>query len=88
MISSAPIVKNDTNSDGHRHGTHQHVHDGHPQHDDHGHASHDHPAARSISLLNAPGLSLLRMSAVQRLCGAIGLTAILWVAVLWTLQPA
>lgn len=33
-----------------------------------------------------PGFSLLRLSAAQRLIGAVALSALLWVAVLWVIR--
>ena len=56
------------------------------QHHDHAH-THDHDpahAARPASHV-AARLSLLRMSAGQRLIGAAALSAILWLGVYWAL---
>ena len=64
-------------SDGHAH-EHDHAH-GPASHDHHGHA-HD-PAA-----VVAPGPSLLRMSAFDRLLGAGVLSALLWAAVKWAMS--
>jgi hypothetical protein len=54
-----------------------------PHHHDHAHHDHTH-AARPASHV-AARLSLLRMSAGQRLIGAGGLCAILWLGVWWAL---
>ena len=54
---------------------HAHEHDGH----DHGDRHQDHSAAAP-----AP-VSLLRLSALERLVGALGLSALIWGAVWWAL---
>lgn len=60
----------------------------HHDHANHAHAHHDHHnhthAARPASHV-AARLSLLRMSAGQRLIGAVMLSAILWLGVWWAL---
>jgi len=68
---------------GHRH---DHAHD-------HGHAhdhAHDHRPAGEAGRGPAPAperaLSLLRMSAAQRLAGACALSALVWAGVIWALQ--
>ena len=60
---------------GHAHGhAHDHAHD-------HTHA-HDHARA-SVARRARPGLSLLRMSAVQRLVIALAFVAAIWLGVVW-----
>ncbi|MFD1703046.1 hypothetical protein ACFSCV_08515 [Methylopila henanensis] len=50
-------------------------------HHDHAHHSHgDHGHGRRA---HAPGLSLLRASAAARLVGAVGASALIWLAVWW-----
>ena len=60
---------------------------------DHGHAhdhAHDHRPAGEAGRGPAPAperaLSLLRMSAAQRLAGACALSALVWAGVIWALQ--
>lgn len=66
-------------SDTHDHDhDHDHTHD-HVAGDHHGHA-HD-PAA-----VVAPGVSLVRLSALQRLAGATFLSALIWTAVRWAMS--
>lgn len=72
---------------GHAH-AHSHVHaSGHA----HAHpAGHDADPAQGSALLlppkaSAPVASLLMSSALRRLAGALGLTALLWAAVAWAL---
>lgn len=55
-----------------------------PHHHDHTHHDHHTHAARPASHV-ATRLSLLRMSAGQRLIGAVLLSAILWLGVWWAL---
>ncbi|HMN70778.1 MAG TPA: hypothetical protein PKA55_02790 [Rhodoblastus sp.] len=66
----------------HRHHDHDHDHvhgaPGHAAGDHHGHA-HD-PSA-----VVAPGPSLLRMSALDRLAGAAFLSALIWLGVKWAM---
>ncbi|MCB1545520.1 MAG: hypothetical protein KDJ30_14935 [Rhodoblastus sp.] len=66
-----------THSD-HAHHDHDHGH-AHDHGDHHGHA-HD-PAA-----IVAPGPSLLRMSALERLAGAGVLSAMIWLGVKWAMS--
>ena len=66
-----------THSD-HAHHDHDHGH-AHDHGDHHGHA-HD-PAA-----IVAPGPSLLRMSALERLAGAGVLSALIWLGVKWAMS--
>ena len=66
-----------THSD-HAHHDHDHGH-AHDHGDHHGHA-HD-PAA-----IVAPGPSMLRMSALERLAGAGVLSALIWLGVKWAMS--
>ena len=66
-----------THSD-HAHHDHDHGH-AHDHGDHHGHA-HD-PAA-----IVAPGPSMLRMSALERLAGAGVLSAMIWLGVKWAMS--
>lgn len=65
---------------------HDHAHAHH-----HGHAhsrahDHAHDSGHAEAPRRArPGLSLLRMSAAQRLAGACGALALLWAGVFWAL---
>jgi hypothetical protein len=53
---------------------------------DHGHGhSHEHGHAHDPSLIRPPGFSLLRLSALARLGGALALSAVLWLGVWWAL---
>ena len=59
---------------------HGHVHDHAHGHDDH------HGHAHDPSAVVAPGPSLLRMSALERLAGAGVLSALIWLGVTWAMQ--
>lgn len=48
----------------------------------HHHHDHDHPHAPQIQALP----SLLRLSAMQRLAAAGGISLLLWVAIFWAMQ--
>ena len=63
----------------HHHHDHDHAHHTHGHDDHHGHA-HD-PAA-----VVAPGPSLLRMSALERLAGAGVLSGLIWLGVKWAMS--
>lgn len=54
-------------------------------HDHADHADHDHGRARAATARGA-SLSLLRMSALGRLAGALALSAFVWLAVWWALR--
>ncbi|MBX9760392.1 MAG: hypothetical protein K2Y29_16555 [Beijerinckiaceae bacterium] len=63
------------------HDDHAHAHDHGHEHDHaHDHPSHDHTSAARRA---EPGLSLLRMSALQRLAIALALVAAIWLGVAW-----
>lgn len=47
---------------------------------------HDHGHAHDPSAVAAPGLSLVRLSAVERLAGAAILAALIWAGVWWALK--
>ena len=61
-----------------------HAHAHHHEHD-HSAQSHAQSHAQDHALRQAAGLSLLRMSAAQRLMGAGALVALLWLGVFWAL---
>lgn len=62
-----------------------HHHDDHAHHHEHAH-DHAHPHEHGHGPRRAePGLSLLRMSAAQRLGGAAVVLALLWGGVFWAL---
>ena len=61
-----------TSREPHAH-THGHTH-GHTHSQDHDHAQ-----------AHAPGLSLIRVSAAQRVAGAAALAGLLWLGVFWAL---
>ena len=65
---------------------HHHDHDhGHP-HDVQVHAHDDHHGhAHDPSAIVAPGPSLLRLSALERLAGAGALSALIWIGVRWAM---
>ena len=63
----------------HDHG-HAHRHDHAHEHDDH------HGHAHDPSAVVAPGPSLLRMSALERLAGAGVLSALIWLGVKWAMS--
>ena len=78
------------------HGAHCHAH----AHADHSHADHSHAHAHADHshaelgrdrpmpvVLREPGLSLLRLSALQRVAGALVFSLLLWATVLWALKP-
>lgn len=61
---------------------HNHDHHGHAHgHGDAGHEHHGH--AHDPAAVVAPRLSLLRMSALDRLLGAAVLSALIWLGVKW-----
>lgn len=66
----------------HDHAAHAHDHAAHSHsahdHAAHGHAPHAHPPT-------PPGFSLLRLSAAQRLAGALALIAVIWTGVFWAI---
>ncbi len=65
----------------HMHRAHAHAHlpgDAAHAHDTHGHA-HDPD-------LVAPSFSLLRLSALERLAGALAISAAIWAGTLWALR--
>jgi hypothetical protein len=69
------------------HDDHAHAHDHGHAHDhthphDHAHEAHSHGHA-SVARRAEPGLSLLRMSALQRLAIALALVAAIWLGVGW-----
>lgn len=71
---------------------HVHAHDhaaGHDHHHGHGHDAAAHAHAPSLLLPTpapAPVASLLMSSALLRLAGAVGLSALLWATVAWALS--
>jgi hypothetical protein len=62
----------------HDHAPHSHPHDRHHGGDAHGHA-HDPELVR-------PSFSLLRLSALERLAGAVAISAAIWAGTLWALR--
>ena len=69
------------------HGAHRHAR----AHAEHNHADHSHAEMgrdRPMPVvLREPGLSLLRLSALQRVAGALVFSLLLWATVLWALKP-
>jgi ABC-type Zn2+ transport system substrate-binding protein/surface adhesin len=80
MTSREPQAHAHAHNHEHDH-AHGHAH-GHAHHD---HAHHDHAHDPAPASSHAPGLSLIRMSAAQRLTGAGALAALLWLGVFWAL---
>ena len=64
------------------HGAHRHAH----AHADHSHAELGRDRPMPV-VLREPGLSLLRLSALQRVAGALLFSLLLWATVLWALKP-
>lgn len=80
-----------THDHAHNHGhAHDHAHDHAHNHGHDHHHAHDHRPAGEAGRGPAPAperaLSLLRMSAAQRLAGACALSALVWAGVIWALQ--
>ena len=78
---------------GHAYADHSHADHSHADHShaDHSHADHSHAELgrdRPMPVvLREPGLSLLRLSALQRVAGALVFSLLLWATVLWALKP-
>ncbi len=54
--------------------------------DPHDHAGHDHDHAHApVAAARGPAFSLLRLSALQRMAGALALAGVVWLAVWWAL---
>ena len=71
----------------HGHDGHAHRHDhGHEHEHEHGHGHDHHGHAHDPAAVAAPGPSLLRMSALDRLLGAGVLSALIWAAVKWAMS--
>lgn len=66
----------------HHHPGHDHAHHAHGR--SHGDADH-HGHAHDPSAVVAPGPSLLRMSALERLAGAGLISALIWLGVKWAM---
>ena len=76
----------------HNHADHSHADHSHADHSHaHAHADHSHAELgrdRPMPVvLREPGLSLLRLSALQRVAGALVFSLLLWATVLWALRP-
>lgn len=52
----------------------------------HDHDAHDHGHAHDPAAVVIPGFSLLRMSALERLAGAVALCALIWAGVWWAMR--
>jgi hypothetical protein len=87
MTSREPHVH--AHAHDHEHGhAHDHAHHAHAHHDHahHDHAHHDHAHDPAPASSHVAGLSLLRMSAAQRVSGAAALAGLLWLGVFWALS--
>lgn len=63
-----------------QHHDHKHSHEGHAAH---AHAPHGHSHENAPARRANPGVSLLRMSSMQRLALASALVAAIWLSVFW-----
>ncbi len=71
-------------SHAHPHTSHTHPDPAHPDFAGHDHAPHIH--GEPVVLPARPPFSLLRLSAMQRLAGALSMILVLWAGVWWALQ--